>query len=109
MAGFRGEKFDEVAADPVVGLIAQRSRRGRIDGTQPAGQVVGANEAETALDQLLVAPLTLGERVLRFLPGRRNLVDHAGRGRVTVRRVFLVVTPVFVRHTPPDAPRPWSD
>ena len=77
MACLGGKKFGQIATNPVLGLIPERARRSRIDRQQTTVQIVRADETQTVLNEVAVAPLALFERLLRLLPGCGDVVKRS--------------------------------
>ena len=92
MAGFRArEILTRFEPTPMLGFVAERARRRRIDREQTTVQIVRADQTQTVLDEIAISPFALLERVFRLLPGRGDLVE---------------LTRSLLRHAPPGAPGP---
>jgi len=98
MARLGGEEFGQTTTDAVLGLIPERARRGGVDRLQNAVRVVGADETQTVLNKVAVAPLALLEGVPGLLPGCGDLVERRALPIVDrCRRMLVHLTPVLSR------------
>ena len=66
------DEVAEIPADPFIRRVPERPGGGRIDEQQLSVEIVGADQAETVLDQLTVAPLDLAKRLFRAQAGGRG-------------------------------------
>src|SRR5262252_223297 len=99
MAFVRLEEFGEIAADAVLAAVAERLRGGRINRQDRTSEIVRADQAEAALDELAVTQFTVGECGACLLPCRRNPVEGgAVAAIVATRHVGVRFATVLIRH-----------